>query len=89
VVELKVIKNRVHLDISGRDISAIKERVEVLGGRQIQGYESGGFLVMADPEGNEFCVVPSGPIAFDAAGRTRYFRDLRDCSETIASSVAK
>ena len=77
VAELKVGKNRVHFDISGSDIRAVKERIEALGGQQIDGYEDGGFLVMADPEGNEFCVVPAGPIDFDEEGRTHYFQDLR------------
>jgi predicted enzyme related to lactoylglutathione lyase len=77
VVEPKAGKNRVHLDISGPDIGIVKDRVEALGGRQLDGYESGGFLVMADPEGNEFCVVPSGPIEFDDEGRTHYLEDLR------------
>ena len=76
VVEPKVGKNRVHLDISGPDIGAVKNRVEVLGGHRIDGYEKGGFLVMADPEGNEFCVVPTGTIDFDEEGRTRYLEDL-------------
>lgn len=67
----------MHLDISGPDIGIVKDRVEALGGRQLDGYESGGFLVMADPEGNEFCVVPSGPIEFDDEGRTHYLEDLR------------
>ena len=77
VAELKVGKNRVHLDISGSDIRAVKERIEALGGQQIDGYEDGGFLVIADPEGNEFCMVPAGPIDFDEEGRTHYFEDLR------------
>ncbi|TLQ47973.1 hypothetical protein FEF34_02925 [Streptomyces marianii] len=35
-------------------------------------YASGGFLVMADPEGNEFCVIPPGPFDLDDDGRTDY-----------------
>jgi predicted enzyme related to lactoylglutathione lyase len=66
----------VHLDISGPNIRAVKDRIEALGGQQIDGYEDGGFLVMADPEGNEFCVVPAGPIDFDEEGRTHYLEDL-------------
>ena len=77
VAEPKVGKNRVHLDISGPDIKAVKDRIAALGGQQIDGYEDGGFLVMADPEGNEFCVVPTGPIDFDEEGRTHYLEDLR------------
>lgn len=76
VVEPKAGKNRVHLDVSGPDMGAVKHRVEALGGHRIDGYEDGGFLVMADPEGNEFCVVPTGTIDFDEEGRTRYLEDL-------------
>ena len=76
VAELKAGKNRVHLDVSGADISAIKDQVEALGGHRIDGYEDGGFLVMADPEGNEFCVVPAGTVDFDEEGRAHYVEDL-------------
>jgi predicted enzyme related to lactoylglutathione lyase len=76
VSEIKIAKNRVHLDISAPDIRAVKDRIEALGGQQIDGYEEGGFLVMADPEGNEFCVVPMGTVDFDEEGRTRYLEDL-------------
>ena len=67
-----VDKNRGHLDISAPDIRAVKSRIEALGGQQMSGYEDGGFLVMADPEGNEFCVVSTGPIDFGEEGRTHY-----------------
>ena len=76
VVEQRVGRNRVHLDISAPDVRVVKDRIEALGGQQIDGYEDGGFLVMADPEGNEFCVVPTGPIDFDEQGRTHYLADL-------------
>jgi predicted enzyme related to lactoylglutathione lyase len=71
VVEPKQCKNRVHIDISGPDIAEIKDHVEALGGRRLVGYQDGGFLVMADPEGNEFCVVPE-TFSFDASGRAHY-----------------
>jgi hypothetical protein len=32
-------------------------------------------IVMADPEGNEFCVVPTAPFEFDEHGRTNYLDD--------------
>jgi hypothetical protein len=51
VDETKRGKNRVHVDVSGADVVDIKNRVEELGGRRLDGYEDGGFLVMADPEG--------------------------------------
>jgi predicted enzyme related to lactoylglutathione lyase len=75
VEEPKRHKNRVHIDISGPDISEIKDRVEALGGRRLDAYDDGGFLVMADPEGNEFCVVPE-TFSFDASGRADYLERL-------------
>lgn len=75
VEEPKRGKNRVHIDISGPDVAVIKRRVEDLGGRRVSGYEDGGFLVMADPEDNEFCVVPQ-ELHFDDSGRTDYSRSL-------------
>ena len=76
VAEPKVGKNRVHLDISVRDVVAAKTQIEALGGRRVAGYERGGFLVMADPEGNEFCLVPATPFRFDDSGRADYLDPL-------------
>jgi predicted enzyme related to lactoylglutathione lyase len=76
VAEPKVEKNRVHLDIAVNDLVEAKARIEELGGRRVHGYESGGFLVMADPEGNEFCLVPVEPFEFDESGRTDYLDGL-------------
>lgn len=68
-------KNRVHIDVSGPDISEVKMRIGQLGGRRADGYDEGGLLVMADPEGNEFCVVPDS-LEFDDTGRTHYLDRL-------------
>jgi predicted enzyme related to lactoylglutathione lyase len=75
VEEPKRHKNRVHIDISGPDIAGITVEIEALGGRRLGGYDEGGFLVMADPEGNEFCVVPE-IFSFDASGRANYLYQL-------------
>jgi predicted enzyme related to lactoylglutathione lyase len=75
VDEGKKGKNRVHIDVSGPDVVQIMKRVEALGGGRLYGYEDGGFLVMSDPEGNEFCVVPE-TLVFDSAGRTDYLDEL-------------
>ncbi|MCP9958559.1 VOC family protein [Streptomyces sudanensis] len=72
VAEPKTGKNRVHFDISSPDPAAVRARVEALGGRCLDRYASGGFLVMADPEGNEFCVIPSEPFEVDGDGHTDY-----------------
>jgi predicted enzyme related to lactoylglutathione lyase len=75
VPEPKRGKNRVHLDISSQDIVGLTERIEELGGHRLDLYD-GGFLVMTDPEGNEFCVVPTEPLQFDADGKTQYLENL-------------
>ena len=49
--------------------------IAALGGRLLPQYAPGGFLVMADPEGNEFCVIPSAPFELDDEGRASYLGD--------------
>ena len=71
VPEGKVVKNRVHLDVraapglQGEErmaaLEAECERLVALGATRLRRHEpappmSAGFLVMADPEGNEFCL---------------------------------
>jgi hypothetical protein len=70
VPEGKVVKNRVHLDVRSAPglegdermaaLDAIAARLEGLGGRQLRRLEGNGMdagiIVMADPEGNEFCL---------------------------------
>ncbi|RRQ73501.1 glyoxalase [Streptomyces griseofuscus] len=68
----KVGKNRMHVDVSSADPAAEQRRIERLGGRRLNEYTDGGFLVMADPEGNEFCVIPEGPFELDDEGRADY-----------------
>jgi predicted enzyme related to lactoylglutathione lyase len=65
-------KNRMHFDITSPDPPAEQQRVEALGGRRLEEYDSGGFLVMADLEGNEFCIIPEGPFEADDEGRADY-----------------
>jgi predicted enzyme related to lactoylglutathione lyase len=64
VPEPKTTKTRVHFDLRVEDIEAEAQRLEKLGARRIdigQG-ESPGWITMADPEGNEFCVCPGIPL---------------------------
>jgi predicted enzyme related to lactoylglutathione lyase len=59
VPEGKTVKNRLHLDLRPADQCAEVARLEALGARQInvgQG-ETVGWVVMADPDGNEFDVL--------------------------------
>jgi predicted enzyme related to lactoylglutathione lyase len=74
VTEPKTGKNRVHFDVASPDPAAERRRIEALGGRVLQQYEAGGFLVMADPEGNEFCVIPPDPFDVDDNGHASYPR---------------
>lgn len=55
----KVVKNRLHLDLRPRDQIAEVTRLEGLGARTVDiGQERDStWVVMADPEGNEFCVL--------------------------------
>jgi catechol 2,3-dioxygenase-like lactoylglutathione lyase family enzyme len=58
--EHKIGHNRLHLDLSptDRDQAAEVARLEALGARRIDiGQGSPTWVVMADPEGNEFCVL--------------------------------
>lgn len=59
VPEEKVGKNRVHLDLRPADQAAEVARLEGLGARRAdvgQGPDVT-WVVMADPDGNEFCVL--------------------------------
>jgi predicted enzyme related to lactoylglutathione lyase len=75
VAQAKMGKNRFHLDLAAADPAAEQQRIESLGGRRLPEYAPGGFLVMADPEGNEFCVIPNTSFEVDDEGRTGYLRD--------------
>jgi predicted enzyme related to lactoylglutathione lyase len=66
VPEAKSSKNRLHLDLRTRDLVAELHRLRGVGARVLtpDPIEEGGWTwhVLADPEGNEFCVLqpPSG-----------------------------
>jgi hypothetical protein len=63
VEEGKVVKNRMHLDLSPVDRSRDEEveRLLALGATRADVGQTGeeSWVVMADPEGNEFCVLRS------------------------------
>lgn len=59
VGERKKIKNRLHIDLTPDDRDAEVDRLLALGARRVdvgQG-EDVTWVVLADPEGNEFCVL--------------------------------
>ena len=64
VPEPKLAKNRLHLDLlpPGDDQRAEVARLTGLGARVLdQQPPDAGWIVMADPEGNEFCLEGGGP----------------------------
>jgi predicted enzyme related to lactoylglutathione lyase len=61
VTDVKSVKNRVHLDLTtgAADRDAEIGRLLALGARRVDVGQTGqeSWTVLADPEGNEFCVV--------------------------------
>jgi len=65
----KVVKNRWHLDLAPTDQAAEVARLEGLGARRVDiGQGEVRWVVMADIEGNEFCVLHSLPAEAGAEG---------------------
>lgn len=64
VDEPKAVKNRMHLDIEVADIEAEADRLVALGATRVSDgpcREHGStWVLMHDPEGNEFCVCDGG-----------------------------
>lgn len=65
VPESKTVKNRLHIDLApgpDDDQAAEVARLEALGAKRInvgQDEATASWVVLADPEGNEFCVLSS------------------------------
>jgi predicted enzyme related to lactoylglutathione lyase len=61
VTDAKTVKNRVHLDLTSAASDRLQEidRLLGLGARRVDIGQTGAesWTVLADPEGNEFCVV--------------------------------
>lgn len=57
----RMVKNRVHLDLRPEDRDAEVARALELGARQVEVGQTGeeSWVVLADPEGNEFCILRS------------------------------
>ncbi|SEC95638.1 hypothetical protein SAMN04489727_5748 [Amycolatopsis tolypomycina] len=58
--EDKAVKNRLHLDLAPveQDQRAEVERLVMLGAKVLDDPADDPWIVLADPEGNEFCVLP-------------------------------
>ncbi|HZR47941.1 MAG TPA: VOC family protein [Streptosporangiaceae bacterium] len=85
VPEPKTVKNRVHLDLateSEADQRAEVERLLALGATRVDiGQGDVPWVVLADPEGNEFCVLSPGS-GFASTGRYGYI--VIDCEDPKA-----
>ena len=70
VPEAKTIKNRLHIDIDATDIEAEATRLEAAGARRVSvepmHEHDSSWLLMEDPEGNEFCVCNAMAAAPDS-----------------------
>jgi predicted enzyme related to lactoylglutathione lyase len=64
VAEPKSSKNRMHLDIEAADIHGEADRLTALGARHVSegpcSEHGSTWILMADPEGNEFCICDNG-----------------------------
>jgi len=64
VHEAKTVKNRMHLDIEVPDIEAEAARLVDLGATRVSegpcSEHGSTWILMTDPEGNEFCVCDGG-----------------------------
>ncbi len=66
VPDSKTVKNRVHLDLRPADRTRGQETGRILapGASQQAGRrrpDGSGWITLADPEGNEFCILPKEP----------------------------
>ena len=66
VPDSKTVKNRVHLDLRPADRTREQEteRVLALGATQLADHrrpDGSGWITLADPEGNEFCILSKNP----------------------------
>jgi catechol 2,3-dioxygenase-like lactoylglutathione lyase family enzyme len=88
VPEPKTTKNRLHLDLSSsspQDQAAIVARAEALGARRTDvGQRDVPWVVLADPEGNEFCVLEPRPEYADSGPLAAIVVDTTDVAASAA-----
>src|ERR1700722_6265450 len=61
---------RVHVDIHTDDVEAEVARLEALGAERVRG--AGHWVILRDPAGLLFCVVPEPADSFDRTGAQRW-----------------
>ena len=59
VPDEKISKTRIHMDVTVPNVAAAMERVEAIGGTVLRDFiePDEGLAVVADPDGNEFCLI--------------------------------
>jgi predicted enzyme related to lactoylglutathione lyase len=59
VPEPRAGKNRLHIDLFSDDLEGEAARLRALGATVVQRHpgDDGGWIVLADPDGNQFCIV--------------------------------
>jgi catechol 2,3-dioxygenase-like lactoylglutathione lyase family enzyme len=68
VADPKMVKNRLHLDLRPADQAAEVARLEALGARRVDiGQGDVSWVVMTDPDGNEFDVLRALPVETELA----------------------
>jgi predicted enzyme related to lactoylglutathione lyase len=63
VPEGKSVKNRMHMDVETPDVEAVASELEANGAKRISSLmreHGSSWIVMNDPDGNEFCVCDGG-----------------------------
>lgn len=82
VPEVKTGKNRIHLDLATESVAHQAAEVERLLGLGATPTDIGQgdvpWVVMADPEGNEFCVLDPRPVYFGTGPVAAVVADCRD-----------
>lgn len=82
VPETKQVKNRLHFDIQVADASEARARAIELGaqcaGQQELDDAGNGYVVMLDPEGNEFCFVVDNAGGWDRLAAEALDRNFDD-----------
>jgi predicted enzyme related to lactoylglutathione lyase len=83
VPEPKAVKNRIHLDLRPDDRDAEVARLEALGATRVEIGQTGSesWVVLADPEGNEFCVLEGHRDPVDAAADRSSAVPVRDAGQ--------
>ena len=82
VPEAKTVKNRVHLDLATRSVAQQEAEVDRLLGLGATPADIGQgdvpWVVLADSEGNEFCVLDPRPVYLDTGPVAAVVADCRD-----------